>query len=294
MTDFLEQVVAERRVDVAAAKARVSEDTLVARIREADQDEEAVWRRGVMTGGIMTDLRPLDQTDDALTSALRLRRREGKLAVIAEVKRRSPAAGVLAGDADPGRLAQSYETAGAAAISVLTEPRHWGGSLADLGAVRDRVDLPVLCKDVIVDEYQLLEARVAGADAVLLIAEALDDALLQRLIRRAKILGLGFLVEAHEPVAFGRAVRSGANVVGINARNLRRPGEIDIGRTRQLQAFARADQILVAESGINSVDDARLLPARVDAVLIGTALMRAEDPAPLIQSIASIRRTVHA
>jgi indole-3-glycerol phosphate synthase len=299
MTDFLEQVVAERRADVAAAKARVSEDTLVARIREADQDEKAAWRRRVMTGGIMTDLRgrlvrPLDQIDDALTSALRLRRREGKLAVIAEVKRRSPTAGVLAGDADPGRLAQSYETAGAAAISVLTEPRHWAGSFADLGAVRDRVYLPVLCKDVIVDEYQLLEARVAGADAVLLIAEALDDALLQRIIRRAKTLGLGFLVEAHEPVAFGRAVRSGANVVGINARNLRKPGEIDIGRTRQLQAFARADQILVAESGINSVDDARLLPARVDAVLIGTALMRAEDPAPLIQSIASIRRTVHA
>jgi indole-3-glycerol phosphate synthase len=299
MTDFLEQVVAERRADVAAAKARVSEEMLVARIREADQAEKVVWRRHAMAGGIRVDLRgrlmPLvDQIDDALTSALKRRRREGKLAVIAEVKRRSPAVGLLADDADPGRLAQSYESAGAAAISVLTEPRHWGGSIADLGAARDRVYLPVICKDVIVDEYQLVEARAAGADAVLLIAEALDDALLQRLIDRAKSLGLGVLVEAHEPVAFGRAVRSGAKVVGINARNLRKPAEIDIGRARQLHAFARPDQILVAESGITSVDDARLLPARVDAVLVGTALMRTDDPTSLIHAIASIRRAVHA
>jgi indole-3-glycerol phosphate synthase len=196
--------------------------------------------------------------------------------------------------ADPGALAQNYETAGAAAISVLTEPRHWGGSLADLTTVRDRVYLPVLCKDVIVDEYQLVEARAAGADAVLLIAEALDDALLQRLLERAKSLGMGVLVEAHEPIAFGRAVRSRANVVGINARNLRRPGDVDIGRARQLQGFAHPEQILVAESGITSAEDARLLPARVDAVLVGTALMRADDPTSLIHAIASIRRAVHA
>jgi indole-3-glycerol phosphate synthase len=99
-------------------------------------------------------------------------------------------------------------------------------------------------------------------------------------------------VEAHEPAAFGRAVATGASTVGVNARNLRRPSEIDIGRVRQLHAFARPDQILVAESGIASVDDARMLPARVDAVLIGTALMRADDPAPLIRGIASIKRTV--
>ena len=114
------------------------------------------------------------------------------------------------------------------------------------------------------------------------------------MIDRARELRLGVLVEAHEPAAFGRAVASGAAVVGVNARNLRRPIEIDIGRVRQLSAFARRDQILVAESGIGSVDDARMLPARVDAVLMGTALMRADDPSPLIQSIASIRRTVHA
>jgi indole-3-glycerol phosphate synthase len=297
MSDFLEQVIAERRAYVASAKAHISEETLVARIGEVDQGEKVAWRRLAMAGGIRTDARgrlmPLvDQMDDALTSALKRRRREGKLAVIAEVKRRSPALGLLADDADPGKLAQSYETAGAAAISVLTEPRHWGGSIADLGAVRDRVYLPVICKDVIVDEYQLVEARAGGADAVLLIAEALDDALLQRLIGRAKSLGLGVLVEAHEPVAFGRAVRSGAKVVGVNARNLRKPSEIDVGRVRQLHTFVHADQILVAESGITSVDDARMLPARVDAVLVGTALMRSDDPGPLIHGIASIKRAV--
>ena len=166
--------------------------------------------------------------------------------------------------------------------------------MEDLVAVREAVDVPVLCKDVIVDEYQLVEAHAAGADAVLLIAEALDDATLRRMIDRARALGLGVLVEAHEPAAFGRAVASGAAVVGVNARNLRRPIEIDIGRVRQLSAFVRRDQILVAESGIASVDDARMLPARVDAVLMGTALMRADDASPLIQSIASIKRAVHA
>jgi indole-3-glycerol phosphate synthase len=164
--------------------------------------------------------------------------------------------------------------------------------MVDLAAVRRAVKIPVLRKDIIVDEYQLVEARAAGADAVLLIAEALDDALLQRLITRALRIGLGVLVEAHEPVAFGRAAATASRVVGVNARDLRDPKVIDVGRARQLHMFARAEQILVAESGIATVDDARLLPARVDAVLVGTALMQAVDPGPLIRGLASIRRTV--
>jgi indole-3-glycerol phosphate synthase len=220
--------------------------------------------------------------------------RDRGLAVIAEVKRRSPALGPLGETIDVASLAKSYARAGAAAISVLTESHHWGGSIEDLVAVREAVNIPVLCKDVIVDEYQLAQARAAGADAVLLIAEALDDAALRRLMERARNLGLGVLVEAHEAAAFGRAVATGASVVGVNARNLRRPKEIDIGRVRQLHSFARPDQILVAESGIETVNDAQLLPARVNAVLIGTALIRAEDPGPLIHGIASIKRTVHA
>jgi indole-3-glycerol phosphate synthase len=286
MSDFLEQVIAERRIDVAAAKARVPEGALIVHPRRA------VRMPAFADGSNERRRLFVDESQRAEAFAWALGLRRDRVGVIAEVKRRSPALGALGESADAAEVARSYMAAGASVISVLTEPRHWGGSIEDLVAVREAVDIPVLCKDVIVDEYQLVEAHAAGADAVLLIAEALDDATLHRMIERARDLHLGVLVEAHEPAAFGRAVTSGATVIGVNARNLRRPSEIDIGRVRQLSAFARPEQILVAESGILSVDDARLLPARVDAVLIGTALMRADDPAPLIQSIASIRRAV--
>lgn len=280
MTDFLEQVIAERRADVAAARAQVPEEALVVGAPR--------WRVvGPRPGGHqITPAR--GGMGDAFTVALRML--PGRLGVIAEVKRRSPALGTLSAAADPATLALAYEAAGATAVSVLTEPRHWGGSLEDLAAVSEAVRIPVLCKDVIVDEYQIVQARAAGADAVLLIAEALTDEELHRFIARANTLGMGVLLEAHEPVAFGRAVAAGTMVVGVNARNLRRPAEIDVGRVRQLHTFARDGQILVAESGIESVDDARLLPARVDAVLVGTALMRSVDPTPLIQGIAAIRK----
>jgi indole-3-glycerol phosphate synthase len=232
--------------------------------------------------------RPLDH----FFAALRLGRTG--LAVIAEVKRISPAAGILVRTLDPAAQAKRYVAAGATAVSVLTESRHWGGSIDDLVAVRAAVSVPILAKDVIVDAYQIYEARAAGADAVLLIAEALPDSELRRLVSIAKELGMTALVEAHEASAFGRAVQSGAHVVGVNARNLRKPSEIDVGRVRQLHSFVHPEQVLVAESGINSIDDARMLPARVDAVLVGTALMRADDPGPLIHGIASIKRTVHA
>ncbi|MDP9252234.1 MAG: indole-3-glycerol phosphate synthase TrpC [Chloroflexota bacterium] len=279
MTDFLEQVIAERRADVARAKVQVPEEALASQARS-----RAVERRPPKYS--LGDARL--GMGDAFTTALRIL--HGRLGVIAEVKRQSPALGTLNVAADPATLALAYEAAGATAVSVLTEPRHWGGSLEDLVAVRGAVRIPVLCKDVIVDEYQIVQAWAAGADAVLLIAEALTDDELHRFIVRANTLGMGVLLEAHEPVAFGRAARAGAMVVGVNARNLRRPTEIDVGRVRQLHTFARDGQILVAESGIESVDDARLLPARVDAVLVGTALMRSVDPTPLIQGIAAIRR----
>ncbi len=269
MTDFLDRVVAERRADVAAARERVPEDELRA---------FAMPRARSSAGA-------------AFQLALRARSRGG-LAVIAEVKRVSPALGVLNAAVDPAVLALAYVAAGAAAISVLTEPRHWGGSLEDLKRVREAVDVPILCKDIIVSSYQLYEARAAGADAALLIAEALSDAELRQLVAECERLGMTAFVEAHEPVAFGRAVASGATVVGINARDLRDPSVLDVGRARQLHSFARPEQILVAESGIGSADDARLLPRRVDAVLVGTALMRAADPAPLIRGIVSARRTV--
>jgi len=269
MSDFLAQVIRERRADVAAARSVVPDDQISARAQ-------------------VGPVRPFDHFYQTM------RNRRSSIAVIAEVKRISPALGVLVENFDPVAQAMRYVAAGATAISVLTEGRHWGGSLGDLVAIRDAVGVPILAKDVIVDAYQIYEARAAGADAVLLIAEALEDPELRRLVSIAKRLGMSALVEAHEASAFGRGVSSGAHVVGVNARNLRHPTEIDVGRVRQLHTFVHADQILVAESGITSVDDARMLPARVDAVLVGTALMRADDPGQLIQGIASIHRAVHA
>jgi indole-3-glycerol phosphate synthase len=281
MTDFLERVVTERRADVAAARGRVPERDLIANA-ERHPVANALGEAGFSA----------HPSGDAFTAALRQRRQEGRLGVIAEVKRVSPALGVIGDAVDPAFQALQYAAAGATAISVLTEPRHWGGSMADLAAVRRAVKIPVLRKDIVIDEYQLVEARAAGADAVLLIAEALDDVLLHQLVSRALRMGLGVLVEAHEPVAFGRAAATASRVVGVNARDLRDPKVIDLGRARQLHTFARGDQILVAESGIATADDARLLPARVDAVLVGTALMQALDPGPLIRALASIKRTV--
>ncbi|HKY51382.1 MAG TPA: indole-3-glycerol phosphate synthase TrpC [Candidatus Limnocylindria bacterium] len=275
MTDFLEQVIAERRADVAVAKAATSEEELLS----AAKDNLHSARRG-------RGVTPVSPGHDAFTYAVW--RAPGRLAVIAEIKRLSPSQGVLLADADPATIARWYVEAGASAISVLTEPNHWGGSLRDLAAVRDAVRVPILCKDVIVDEFQIVQARSAGADAVLLIAEALSDEELRGFIARASALGMGVLVEAHEPVAFGRAVATRAPVVGVNARNLRRPREIDIGRVRQLHTFVDQHQRLVAESGITTVEDARLLPQRVSAVLIGSALMLADDPRPLIRGIAGI------
>jgi len=220
------------------------------------------------------------------------RRHAGGLAVIAEVKRISPALGALTPNVDPAAQARAYAAAGAAAISVLVEPRHWGGSIDDLRAVREAAPtIPLLAKDVIVDPVQIAEADAAGADAILLIAEALDDEQLAALLAEARRRGMDVLVEAHEAVAFGRAVASGARIVGANARNLRRPEEIDRGRARLLHSFVRPEQLFVAESGIESVEDAAALPARVDAVLVGTALMRSERPGDLIKAIAGVRRS---
>jgi indole-3-glycerol phosphate synthase len=295
VTDFLEQVIAERRADATLAESAAPEVDLA---RDA---RDNVWTRAAKEGRSddllrswhagLSSMVPI-RHGDAFTSVLRQRRADGHIAVIAEVKRLSPALGVIAANIDPAAQALTYAAAGASAISVLTEPRHWGGSMADLAAVRDALPaIAILCKDVIIHKRQIVEARAAGADAVLLIAEALSDEELRTLIAHAHTLNMGVLLEAHEPIAFGRAAALRTGVIGINARNLRRPSEIDIGRARQLHGFAEPWQILVAESGIATVDEARLLPARVDAVLIGTALMRADDPKPLIAAIAAIRRS---
>ncbi len=280
MTDFLEQVVASRREYVRERLAR----------RDVPLDlPDNVWTgtRMPMSGGRLS----VNGIGNAFDAALTQRRHLGRLAVIAEVKRISPALGRLArASLDVAAQAVQYAAGGATAISVLVEPKFWGGSIGDLRAVREVTGLPILAKDVVIDEYQIYEARSAGADAILLIAEVLTDDEIHRFRKLAADLSMGTLVEAHEAVAFGRAAESGSMIVGVNARNLRRPEELDIGRVRQLHTFAKKGQLLVAESGITSADDARLLPSRVDAILVGTALMRESDPAPLVQELAAIPR----
>lgn len=283
MTDFLEQVVASRREYVNDARRARPERDLLEAIGQNS------WTRLNRSSGL--GQHSINGVANAFDAALLGRRNQGKLAVVAEVKRVSPALGALAAASlDVAAQATLYAFGGATAVSVLVEPKFWGGSLEDLRRVRAAIDLPILAKDVVVDEYQIVEARAAGADAILLIAEALTDEEIRRFRKRAAELSMGTLVEAHEAVAFGRAVDCGALTVGVNARNLRRPQEIDIGRARQLHTFAKAGQMLVAESGITSADDVRLLPGRVDAVLVGTALMREADPAALVQELAAIPR----
>lgn len=264
MTTFLDRVVAERRADVAVAR-----------------------RREPHLGRALADAPPVRQ----FRLSLQANGGGGRVAVIAEVKRISPAAGALTDQGfDPRTQALLYAGAGAAAISVLTEPRHWGGSFDDLRAVRAMVKIPVLCKDVIIDEYQVWQARAAGADAVLLIAEALEDAELARLVDVVIGLGMEPFVEAHDAVAFERAARTRAEIIGANARDLRDPTVIDRSRARLLHTFVRPHQLYVAESGITSPADLVELPARVDAILVGTALMRSADPAGLLRLFTAAQR----
>lgn len=216
--------------------------------------------------------------------------RRPEVALIAEVKRRSPSAGEINATLDPMALASSYEAGGAAAISVLTEGPHFGGALEDLHAVCGRVAVPVLRKDFILDEVQLLEARVAGASAALLIVRALTDTELRGLDRFAASIGLATLVEAHDRDEVDRALAAGCRVVGVNARNL---DDFTMHRTAawELLATLPADRIAVAESGMHSVEDVTEAAAHgADAVLIGGALASADDPLARTRAFAGVVR----
>jgi len=204
--------------------------------------------------------------------------RPGEVRVLAEVKKASPSAGVLRADFDPVAIARSYADAGAAAISVLTDEPYFQGRLEYLTAVRAAVAPPVLRKDFILDRYQLLEARAAGADAVLLIAEVLDDDALGRLQREAAGLGMQCLVELYDRDNLPRVLGSGARLVGINNRDLR-TFVTRLEHTLDLASQVPADVCLVSESGIRTAEDVRRLRAAgVRAVLVGETLMRAPDP----------------
>jgi indole-3-glycerol phosphate synthase len=208
--------------------------------------------------------------------------------VIAEVKRRSPSKGDLADIPDPAELARRYAAGGAAAISVLTEERRFGGSLADLRAVRAAVDVPLLRKDFTVEPYQLLEARVAGADLALLIVAALDDDTLRRLYDAARELGLAVLVEVHDEAETERAVALGAELVGVNARNLRTL-DVDPEAFARLAPLVPDDRVLVAESGITGRDDvSRYVGLGARVVLVGEALVRDGDPEGAVRTMTGV------
>lgn len=200
------------------------------------------------------------------------------LGVIAEVKRSSPSKGALSDIPDPAALAAAYEAGGASVVSVLTEQRRFGGSLADLDAVRAAVSLPVLRKDFVVTDYQVWEARAHGADVVLLIVAALGDAELAALLRRVRELGMTALVEVHDEVETQRAVDAGASVIGVNARNLKTL-HIHPETFSRLVPLIPPGCVTVAESGIADAADAAAYAGQgADAVLVGEALVRTGDP----------------
>ncbi len=215
----------------------------------------------------------------------------GRFNVIAECKRRSPSRGILRADYRPERIAREYAAAGAAAVSVLTEPTFFDGKLSDLAAVRAATDLPLLRKDFIVSSYQLVEARAAGADAVLLIVAALDESRLRRLHDAAAEYELAVLVEVHDAAELSRALDAGARIVGVNNRNLRTLA-VDVEASHALIDRIPAATVSVAESGLrDSVDLVGLRQAGYDAFLIGESLMTRESPG---EALAALLRAAAA
>jgi indole-3-glycerol phosphate synthase len=207
------------------------------------------------------------------------------VALIAEVKRASPSAGTIASDADPAAQAAAYLAAGAAAISVLTEPCHFGGSIDDLRAVRAAVDCPVLRKDFLVHPDQLLDARAAGADTVLLIVSCLADDELGEMLAASRALGMEPLVETHSDLDLDRALATDAEVVGVNARDLE---SLDVDVPLALERLARipSDRIAVFESGVRArADVAAAVDAGASAILVGESLMRAPDPGAAVRAL---------
>ncbi len=213
-----------------------------------------------------------------------------RVALVAEVKRRSPSAGSIREDLDPADRAERSARHGAAAVSVLTDGPFFGGSIADLEAVVPRVRVPVLRKDFILEEAQILEARAAGAAAVLLIVRALSEARLGALLGFAEAAGLDAVVEVHTAAELASALATGARIVGVNSRDLD-TFRIDVDAAWALVASVPPDRVAIAESGMATVADVeRAAAAGADAVLIGTALSAAADPAAQVAALAGVRR----
>jgi indole-3-glycerol phosphate synthase len=208
--------------------------------------------------------------------------------VIAELKRRSPSAGELVAELDPMAVAKSYEANGAAALSVLTDRTHFGGSAADLTAARQAVALPVLRKDFLISTADVLRSRIIGADAVLLIVAALEDPLLREMMKVADELAMAALVEVHDEAELERALAAGATLVGGNNRNLKTL-QTDLSTFHRLAAKVPPGVVLVAESGLSTAADLLAVAgAGASAVLIGEALLRAKDPGAALGALTAV------
>ena len=247
--------------------------TILDEIVASKRDEVAAERRR----------RPLEELREQAALAPPVRDFRGALAgpgpirLIAEIKKASPSAQVIRADFDPVAIARIYQEHGARCLSVLTDTPYFQGNLTDLASVRAAVAIPLLRKDFLIDDYQVVEARSAGADAVLLIAEILDDATLARLLEQARSLGMAALVELHDAANLPRVLASGADLVGINNRDLRH-FVTDIEHTLRLRDQVPPEVVLVSESGISTRRDVeRLEAAGVSAILVGESLMRAPD-----------------
>jgi indole-3-glycerol phosphate synthase len=259
MSDVLQRILQVKVEEVAAARARVP----LAELRRTAEAAASADAR----------LRPR-----GFVAALRARIAEGRPAVIAEVKKASPSKGVIRADFVPASLAASYQRGGAACLSVLTDVRFFQGAPEHLLQARDACSLPVLRKDFLIDEYQVCEARALGADCVLLIVAALDDARLAALEACAHALGMDVLVEVHDASELERALRLATPLVGINNRDLR-TFEVSLETTLSQLHRIPSDRLVVTESGILArADVQRMRAAGVDTFLVGEAFMRAPDP----------------
>lgn len=257
MPTILDQIVATKRLEVAAARERI----------------------------------PVSELERSLASAPAVRkfgkelRVPGEVRIIAEVKKASPSAGVLREPFDPVAIAQSYDHHGAACLSILTDETYFQGRLQYLSSIRQAVHRPLLRKEFIIDPYQIVEARVAGADAVLLIAEILPGALLKQLFDQARSLGMDVLIELHDAEQLPRVLATGTTLLGINNRDLR-TFHTDLNHTLTLLPEIPGHVTVVSESGIRTNEDlARLQQAGVHAVLVGESLMRAPDPGVALDSL---------
>lgn len=253
-------------------------DDIVAGVREDLAERERV-----------TSIDQLQQRAAAARPAIDVLARLSRpqVSVIAEVKRSSPSKGALAAIADPAALARDYEAGGAAAVSVLTEARRFGGSLDDLAAVRAAVEIPVLRKDFIVTSYQLWEARAYGADLALLIVAALEQQQLVSLVERAQSIGLTPLVEIHDAEEGRRAVAAGARLIGINARNLKTL-EVDRSTFERVAPTLPGDVVAVAESGVRGPHDLLAYAAHgANAVLVGESLVTGGNPRQAVHALVA-------